>query len=235
MIYNPWHGCHKISAGCLNCYMFRTDARFGKDSNQVMKTTDFDLPLRKDKKGHYKVPTGTLLFTCFTSDFFIEEADEWRRDVWHMMKLRPDVHFFIITKRIHRFNDCIPQDWEEGYMNVTIACTVENQKEADTRLPIYQKAKIQHKVLILEPLLEAIHLEPYLNFTIERILVGGESGNEARACHYEWVLDLQQQAIAHKIPFEFRQTGAHFVKDQKTYHIPRHAQRSQAKKAHLDT
>lgn len=235
MIYNPWHGCHKLSAGCLNCYMFRTDAKFGKDSTQVIKTSDFDLPLRKNRKGAYKVPSKTILYTCFTSDFFIEEADAWRQDVWSMMKLREDVHFFIITKRIHRFDVGLPSDWKEGYPNVTIACTVENQIEADRRLPLYKAAKIQHKVLILEPLLESIHLEPYLNFKIERISVGGESGLEARACHYDWVLDLQRQATQHGIPFEFRQTGAHFIKDHKTYHIPRKEQMTQAKKAKLDT
>ena len=32
-IWNPWHGCHKKSAGCLNCYMFRRDSMYEKDSN----------------------------------------------------------------------------------------------------------------------------------------------------------------------------------------------------------
>ena len=31
IIWNTWHGCHKESAGCLNCYMFRRDAEFEKD------------------------------------------------------------------------------------------------------------------------------------------------------------------------------------------------------------
>ena len=40
MIWNPWHGCHKKSAGCLNCYMFRRDSLYDKDSNIVSKTKD---------------------------------------------------------------------------------------------------------------------------------------------------------------------------------------------------
>ena len=34
-IWNPWHGCKKISPGCLNCYVYRRDAEFGKDSRKV--------------------------------------------------------------------------------------------------------------------------------------------------------------------------------------------------------
>ena len=48
-IWNPWHGCHKKSAGCLNCYMFRRDSEFDKDSNTVSKTNSFDMILKKKK------------------------------------------------------------------------------------------------------------------------------------------------------------------------------------------
>ena len=36
-LWNAWHGCHKISAGHQNCYMFRCDAKYGKDSTVVKK------------------------------------------------------------------------------------------------------------------------------------------------------------------------------------------------------
>ena len=72
-----------------------------------------------------------------TSDFFLEEADEWRPECWRMIRERSDLRFAIITKRIHRFMECIPDDWGEGYPNVSVYCTVENQQMADYRLPIY--------------------------------------------------------------------------------------------------
>ena len=50
-IWNPWHGCHKKSAGCLNCYMFRRDAQFNKDSTIVSKTKDYSLAVIRNKKG----------------------------------------------------------------------------------------------------------------------------------------------------------------------------------------
>ena len=53
--WNPWHGCDKISAGCLNCYVYRRDEEFGKDSSLVTQTSSFDLPLKKNRKGEYKL------------------------------------------------------------------------------------------------------------------------------------------------------------------------------------
>ncbi len=152
-----------------------------------------------------------------------------------MIKQRPDVTFLIITKRIHRFSQCVPDDWGDGYENVHICCTCENQKMADYRLPIFLKAPIKHKSIICEPLLERIDLRPYLdNAEITEVVVGGESGNDARECNYDWVLDIREQCINAEVDFHFRQTGAHFIKDGKFYRIERKFQHSQAHKANID-
>ncbi len=234
--WNPWHGCRKISAGCFNCYVYRRDGKYEKDASSVVKNADFDLPLRLKRDKTYKITSEDgIVYTCFTSDFFLEEADAWRDECWKMIKRRFDLHFLIITKRIHRFSQCIPSDWGEGYPNVTICCTVENEDMARFRLPIYKKSKIQHKMIICEPLLSKINLAPYLDNTIEEVLVGGESGNEARICNYDWVLDIREQCISAGVPFSFRQTGARLQKDGKIYRIRREFQHVQAKKAGIDT
>ena len=121
-IWNPWHGCHKISAGCLHCYMFRRDESFGKDSTVISKTAQFRLPLARRKNGDYKLQDD-VVYTCMTSDFFLEEADEWRAEAWQMIAQRQDLHFFIITKRIDRFVVQLPADWGEGYAHVSICVT----------------------------------------------------------------------------------------------------------------
>ena len=46
-IWNPWHGCHKISPGCKHCYVYRRDESIGKDASVVAKTGDYDLPRRQ--------------------------------------------------------------------------------------------------------------------------------------------------------------------------------------------
>ena len=114
-LWNPWHGCHKCSPGCKNCYVFYLDGIRNKDSNIVTKSkTNFNLPLKKNRAGEYKIAAGSEIATCFTSDFFIEEADIWRSDAWEIIKQRKDVDFLICTKRIERFNTCIPEDWNDG-------------------------------------------------------------------------------------------------------------------------
>jgi protein gp37 len=234
MSYNPWHGCHKISSGCVNCYMFRGDEKFDRDANTVRKTQAFNLPIQKKRDGTFKVKDNSLLFTCLTSDFFIEEADSWRTDVWDMIRVRSDCHFYIITKRIHRFLECIPNDWNDGYDNVTIACTIEDQTQANLRLPLFNSYPIKHKAIICEPLLEKIDLRKYLNNSILEIVVGGESGPNARLCDYDWVLDLKSQAEYFEINFNFKQTGANFKKNNRIYQIKRANQLSQAKLANIN-
>ena len=127
-----------------------------------------------------------------------------------------------------------PPDWGEGYENVHICCTVENQRQADIRLPVYCKAPIRHKSIICSPLLGPIDLRPYLSDSMEEVVVGGESGEEARVCDYSWVLDLRQQCVEAGVPFHFMQTGARLLKDGKCYRIPRKHQHSQARAAGID-
>jgi protein gp37 len=234
-IWNLWHGCHKLSVGCRYCYVYRGDAKHDVDSTIVTKTKSYDLPVQKKRNGDYKVPAGTLVYTCFTSDFFVEDADLWRVEAWDMIRLRDDLTFLMITKRIDRLQESLPADWGNGYDHVTICCTVENQDRADYRLPLYKAAPIKHKIIICEPVLERIDLRPYdIGTWVEQVVVGGESGNEARPCHYDWVLDIREVCVENNVSFWFKQTGAKFVKDGRLYHIRRQFQHSQARKAGIN-
>jgi protein gp37 len=216
--------------------MFRRDAEFGKDSEVIAKTSNFNLPIKKNKLGEYKLkPDKEAIFTCGTSDFFIEEADTWRKEAWGFMKERKDLNFLVITKRIHRFTVQLPEDWGEGYDNVLIGCTCENQNRSDYRLPIFLEAPMKHRVIIQEPMLEAINIETYLSTgKIEAVLCGGESGEDGRVCDFSWVLNTMMQCVKYEIPFRFKQTGTHFKKGDKIYTIVRKDQISQAKRAGID-
>jgi protein gp37 len=210
------------------------DFAHDKDASQVTKNTAFNMPMKKDRKGNYKLKPGETIYTCFSSDFFLDEADDWRIEAWEMMKIRSDLHYFIITKRIHRFEVNLPADWGEGYSNVTICSTCETQDRADFRLPILAGIPVKHKAIICEPLLEPVDLSKWLSPQIEQVVVGGESGPEARECHFDWVLCIREQCISHNVPFWFKQTGAKFVKDGKLYSIKRQFQHQQARRAGID-
>lgn len=232
--WNPWHGCKKISPGCANCYVYRSDGRHGRDASQPYKTQAFGDPAKKKRDGSWKIAPGELVWTCFTSDFLLDEADEWRAEAWRMMAGRQDLQFMFITKRIHRFLDCVPPDWGEGYDNVSICCTCENQDRADYRLPIFRQMPIKHKSIACEPLLGPINLLPHLDGSIRKVVAGGESGYDARLCKYDWILSIRDQCMALGVPFAFKQTGAHFEKNGRIYSIPRKLQHAQARKANIN-
>ncbi len=235
-VWNPWHGCTKISPGCLHCYVYRTDALHDKDASRVVKNRTFNLPLQKKRDGTYRLQPDEngLIYTCFSSDFFHEAADDWRHEIWDMIRLRQDATFLFITKRIHRFADCVPADWGDGYSNVHIGCTVENQDRADYRLPLFLNAPIRHRTIICEPLLERVNLSAYLSDAVCQVIAGGESGESARPCDFAWVLALRDQCKAAGVPFQFKQTGANFIKNGRCYRIPRRLQHHQARRANIN-
>ena len=175
-----------------------------------------------------------MVYTCFTSDFLIEDADRWRAEAWEMMRIRQDLHFMFITKRTERLQQCLPPDWGDGYDNVTICCTMENQDRVDYRLPIYRESPIKHKIIICEPLLSSIDFRGELEVWVEQVVAGGESGKEARVCNYDWILDIRRQCVEANVGFWFKQTGSYLLKDGHEYKVARQFQHSQARKAELN-
>ncbi len=216
--WSPWRGCHKHSEGCKYCYIHKGDYKRGVDTNIIVKTDQFYAPIMKSENGEYKIKSGQIVYLCFQTDFFLEDADLWRDECWKIIKERPDLNFLFLTKRIDRFEICIPEDWGEGYDNVIIGCTIENQFNADYRLSIFSKLAIKHKDIICQPLLEEIDIKKYLN-NIDLVVVGGESDQNARYLNYDWVLKIRNQCIESQTNFEFRQCGTNFIKDNRYYHL----------------
>ncbi|MCL2317876.1 MAG: phage Gp37/Gp68 family protein [Methanomassiliicoccaceae archaeon] len=232
MNWEPWSGCYKVSDGCTYCYYYGPySKRHGQ--NTVQKTDEFDKPLRKTPKGEYKIQSGKIVPTCFATDFFIAEADEWRKEAWRMIKERSDVEFLILTKRIDRFLISLPSDWGEGYDNVNLGVTVENQSTADQRLPLFLSFPIKRRFIACSPLLGPIDLSRYLK-GVEHVTVGGETGREARECDYDWVLEIRDQCIEAGVSFWFKNTGSFFKKDGTVQKVNPYKQGSLAKEFDID-
>ena len=231
-MWNPWRGCKKCSDGCLHCYIHQGDAKRGVDTSVIVRTDDFFKPVSTLKNGGWKMKSG-LVYVCFSSDFLIEEADAWRQECWQMIRQRPDCTFLFLTKRIERFLSCIPDDWGDGYENVVVCCTIENQANADRKLSVFRTLPIRHKCITAQTLLERIDIEQYLD-DIELVVVGGESARDARPFDYAWALEIRDQCIRRNVSFEFRQCGTNFIKDGKAYRLQTKDLCSQAKKAAIN-
>lgn len=232
-MWSPWRGCRKHSEGCKHCYIHKGDLKRDIDTSIIIKTDKFYAPIEKNKNDEYKIKSGGTVYVCFSSDFLIEDADEWRKECWDMIRERKDLHFIFLTKRIERFLDCIPTDWGSGYDNVTVGCTIENQEMSNKRLTIFDTLPIKHKNIIAQPLIENINIEKHLK-DVELVIVGGEQDNNARPLDYDWVLNIREQCKRQGTHFEFRQCGTYFIKDGKILKLSPYILHSQAKKADIN-
>lgn len=221
--WNPWHGCHKVSPGCKNCYMFRDKARYGQDPNVVVRSkTKFGDPL---KWPH--VPT--MCFTCSWSDWFIEEADPWRDEAYDVIRQTPWITYQILTKRIERAKGRVPNP---PLANVWLGVSVEDQRSADARIPLLLRTPAEARFISYEPALGAVdfaaipqcmddnepterqidgplglhyirHGAPFIDW----VIAGGESGPDARPMHPDWVRSVRDQCQVAGVPFFFKQWG----------------------------
>ena len=149
--WNPWRGCRKVSPGCARCYMYRDAARYGHDPRMVARSkTTFKDPLK------WKEPR--KIFTCSWSDFFIREADAWRDEAWDIIRRTPQHTYQILTKRTDRIADHLPADWGQGYPNVWLIVTTENQAMANKRIPELLRVPAVLHGLSVEPLLGPVDL-----------------------------------------------------------------------------
>lgn len=236
-IWNPWHGCVRVSEGCAHCYMFTMDAARGLDGGVVRRNkTTFDYPLQRTRDGAYKVRSGELIRICMNSDFLIEQADPWRDEVWGIIHARPDVRFFILTKRPERFAECLPPDWGDGWDNVMLNVTCENQRRADERIPILLATPAKHKGIMCAPFIGPVSVGRYFGAPshgagLEQVICGGENYEGSRQCDFSWVQALSAECREHDVTFSFIETGSNFVLDGRAYRIPKRLQAEQAYKS----
>jgi protein gp37 len=118
----------------------------------------------------------------------------WRVDLWSLIRSTPALDWFLLTKRPRNIRDMLPTDWGEGWPQVWLGATTENQEEANRRIPHLVAIPAAVGFLSVEPMLEPVDVAPWLvlpsyngRAPISWIIVGGESGGGARPMHPDWV------------------------------------------------
>lgn len=211
--WNPWQGCIKISPGCKFCYMYRDKEKYGQDPKDIHRSTDptFFKPLS------WKEPA--LVFTCSWSDWFIEQADNWRSDAYGVIKKTPHLTYQILTKRADRIAPNLPEDWGAGYDNAWIGVSIEEQDYVN-RIVYFRDFKAKVKFLSVEPLIGPVDLKLTTDFEglVNWVIIGGESGNDNgqykyRPCRLEWIEDVVNQCYKAGIPVFVKQLGTHLAKE----------------------
>ena len=195
--WNPWHGCIKVSPGCKNCYMYRDKKRYGQNPKQIVRSkTTFSAPLDWNQP--------RLIFTCSWSDWFIEEADEWRDEAWSVIRATPYHTYQILTKRPDRILGHLPTDWGVGWHNVWLGVSIESQDYIDRKQTLCE-APAQVRFISAEPLLGPLDLGALDR--IHWVITGGESGPKARPMDMDWVRSIRYQCQRAQVPYFHKQNG----------------------------
>lgn len=236
--FNGWKGCRHCSAGCDFCYADREMTMHKMDFSKVTRTTpaNWRKPYKWAKTVANDAPlTERLVFTCSWSDVFISDADEWRADFWKLIRENPNLVFQILTKRIGRVKNCLPPDWGDGYPNVWLGVSVEDQKTANARIPLLNSIPATVKFISFEPLIGGVDLHQvkgmgwsnkdehgsnFWNWTpmFDWAILGGESGNNKgdfrfRPCEADWLDFLADSLVDMNVPFFVKQMGTHLSKE----------------------
>jgi protein gp37 len=254
--WNPLAGCTWQSPGCDRCYaavmarrldaMAQADIAAGRDpgrKRKYMGTTNknkagrimFNGKVNLDESALSEPLTWAkprLVFVNSMSDLFHKDVPfSFVADVFNVMRRASKHTFQVLTKRTERMAQFFAEWAKPGYVydNVWCGTSVENQEQADKRIPHLLKVPARVRFLSCEPLLGPIDLgraipcgyycdervghvdhpfwTPRINSPIHWVICGGESGPGARAMHPDWARSLRDQCVAAGVAFHFKQWG----------------------------
>jgi protein gp37 len=201
--WNPVTGCTKVSPGCKHCYAERMaerlqamgQANYANGFELTLQPHMLELPLR------WKKPR--TIFVNSMSDLFHEDVPlKYIREVFDVMARAHWHRFQVLTKRAERLEELSPElHWAQ---NIWMGVSIENER-CRRRIDHLRATGAQIKFLSLEPLLGPL---PDLNLNgIDWVIVGGESGPNARPMNPAWATDLRDQCRRANVPFFFKQWG----------------------------
>jgi protein gp37 len=207
--WNPWIGCRHVSAECDHCYAdFLVSKRMGKDFGAVTRTKTWRDPIRWNARAtelQEKLGRRVRVFCASLTDFFIQDADEWRDEAWKVIRECANLDFLILTKRPRLIPSRLPADWGNGYPNVWLGTTC-GVRSSYPRIDDLRKVPAAVRFISAEPLLESLHDIDLAG--IHWLIAGGESGSKFRTMKDEWALELRDHCHDQGVAFHFKQHSA---------------------------
>lgn len=251
--FNPWIGCAKVSPGCKNCYAeILMDTRYGRvewgvNGTRVKTSPNYwKKPLAWAKEAR-RAGVKRRVFCASLADVFEDRPElvAWRFELFSLILQTPELDWLILTKRPENYEKVMADLYNytlkelgaptafrysqlyEKLENVWYGVSVENQEQAEKRIPALLKMPAKRHFLSCEPLLEKVDLfsanHGLLENTVDWVIVGGESGKNARPMHPHWVMSMRDQCEFYGVKFFFKQWGEwvpeHQVKDWYKYDV----------------
>ncbi|UPY35527.1 phage Gp37/Gp68 family protein [Sediminicoccus sp. KRV36] len=227
--FNPWTGCTRVSPGCDHCYAEALSRR----SPQTFGSWQPGAPRRRTSEAYWRQPLAwnrkvaregrrARVFCASMADVFDNQVpEEWRRHLWSLIWETRNLDWLLLTKRPQNIASMLPPaEWHAEWPmpHVWLGTTVENQAEADRRIPQLLAVPAAKRFLSCEPLLGPVDLSAWWKESppgstywhpngLHWIIAGGESGRGARPMHPHWARSLRDQCAAASVPFFFKQWG----------------------------
>lgn len=224
--FNPWIGCTKVSPACDHCYAEEWDKRYEGGQHWGAKA-----PRRRTSEANWKKPlmwnkkaaaagVRERVFCASLADVFDNKVPpEWRDDLFELIKATPNLDWLLLTKRPQNIYRMLPNDWGcNGYHNVWLGMTAENQEEHDKRADAFYSIPAVVHFLSCEPLLGPIELSDISNWKntipwlgkpladrLDWVIIGGESGSMYRPANPDWFRMIRDQCLAAGVPLLFKQ------------------------------
>lgn len=202
--WNPITGCTKVSPGCKHCYAEEMSKRL-----KAMGTPGYEngfqlslLPERLNQPLKRKKPT--KYFVNSMSDLFHEQVPfEYIDKIFNVISETPQHTYQILTKRAERLAEYF--DGKAAPVNAWIGVSVEDREYGIPRIDYLRKVDASIRFLSVEPLLE--DLGEFDLSDIDWVIVGGESGRNARPLKFKWVDNIRMLCKNSGTAFFFKQWG----------------------------
>lgn len=220
LTFNPWIGCQKVGPACDHCYAETFvlgrlgHMGVGWGPGEARKRTAPGNWAKPPRWNRYAEAAGVTLnvFCASLADVFDNAVDrQWRIDLAILIKMTPNLRWMLLTKRIGNARAMLEDMFPTGVPeNLCLGVTVVTQDEADRDLPraiaVKQGLGIKRLFLSMEPLLGHVELGRFLRTgAVDLVIVGGESGREARSMPAYWVDAIKHSCRSHQVPFHFKQ------------------------------
>jgi protein gp37 len=220
--FNPWRGCTKVSPGCTNCYAESLSHRnpavlgeWGPNGKRVVAAESaWREPIKWDKAAN-RDGVRRRVFCASLADVF-EDRDELRGPrsrLAETIKATPHLDWLLLTKRPENIGRLGTEafGWDVTRfgmpLNVWLGTSTEDQARADSRFPLLRQTPATVHFLSVEPLLGPIDMRPYIDL-IDWVIVGGESGTNARPCDISWIRSIASHCKDAGVPVFVKQLGS---------------------------
>jgi len=222
------HRFHRVGEPKNDIGVF-TDDRGSFNGNVVFRPDRLNIPLKTKKPMVFAV-WSDLFHEAVPDEFIFEALKVMITRLWTRTIPRTDFRhtFLILTKRPERLinmlenganNNGVYLSFYLAQDNIYFGVTAENQEQADKRISVLLQIPAAKRFVSIEPMLGPMNITEYVDIEkwyfseysmgkpLDLVILGGESGRNARPMHPDWVRDVRDQCQTAGVPFFFKGWG----------------------------